>query len=336
MFRHLDNWDELYITTLPINEDDRFDRKASAALVNAATGQNAAKVRQELSADISAFANSGGGYIIFGISNDGTIDGGVSKSLKGSTHEWLDSIVSGLVEYRLPKYRIKVIEPQRPDSQITPGNAVYVVQIPDSEAAPHQAKDGRYYARMNGHNEIAPHWLVEDIRGRRRNPLLEGYVEFNVGQTEWFRDKGIITTRLWPVCHLSNVGRVTAKEVSLVFNYPESARTVYNAIRNLVRCETDSDRRQLTFHLLAPIHPTQSVPVIVGETQLTLEYGTFAELQTRKRIHEIEFSSMAYPENASPVPIEASFACERVSKHLREALVSQFGWTDPHAGTYRP
>src|SRR5260370_41600067 len=50
----------------------------------------------------------------------------------------------------------------------------YIVDMPDSERAPHQSKrDSKYYVRLGGRSQPASHKLIEDIRNRRRHPVLE-------------------------------------------------------------------------------------------------------------------------------------------------------------------
>ena len=72
-------WDEEYILALPL-EDDTLERKGSRALDLTLSGVDENKVRDELAKRLSAFANSGGGRIIYGASNDGKIDrGGISR-----------------------------------------------------------------------------------------------------------------------------------------------------------------------------------------------------------------------------------------------------------------
>jgi hypothetical protein len=64
--------------------------------------------------------------------------------------------------------------PKAAGSVIGPDKALYIVDIPDSERAPHQSKrDSRYYVRLGGRSQPASHKLIEDIRNRRRHPVLE-------------------------------------------------------------------------------------------------------------------------------------------------------------------
>jgi hypothetical protein len=162
----LEEWDEDYLSTLPIDEDHRFDRKSSVDLIDLASSSHGRK-RKSVSKDLSAFANSRGGYLIYGISDDGKIDGGVPLDLKSGTIEWLHAYLPGLIEPQPETLQIKRIEGRLdPPSSIKTGHAVIVVQVPDSERAPHQACDFCYYIRMGDQSKPAEHWQIEDIRSR--------------------------------------------------------------------------------------------------------------------------------------------------------------------------
>jgi hypothetical protein len=82
-----------------------------------------------------------------------------------------------------------MITGSRDGSAIKHGNAIYVIEVPDSDDAPHQAKDLRYYVRISGHNQPAPHWMIEDIRSRRRDPRIDGYICFRFQHAEHLHDR---------------------------------------------------------------------------------------------------------------------------------------------------
>src|SRR2546423_13216683 len=97
--------------------------------------------REEISKDISAFANSDGGIIIYGVEEDKKhfpvkIDDGVDRSI--CSHERLEQIIHGNITPRIDDLRIYPIP-------ISVDSYVYVVEIPKSHRGPHQAADNRYY-----------------------------------------------------------------------------------------------------------------------------------------------------------------------------------------------
>ena len=61
-------------------------------------------VLDELAKQLSAFANTGGGRIVYGVDNAGAIDnGGIARVLKGRqpTKEWLEDLIPALTEFEI-------------------------------------------------------------------------------------------------------------------------------------------------------------------------------------------------------------------------------------------
>jgi len=186
--RPVRNWDEAYLLSLP-KEDNEFERKGARKL-DLTLGADENDVLNELAKQLSAFAHSGGGKIIYGLKDDGTVDGGISTVMKkGGTKEWLERQSAALTEYEIVGANVFEIESSIANSQIDIGKAVYVIDVPDSDRAPHQSRrDLRYYVRLGSQSLPASHRMIEDIRSRLRHPRLdfseislEG-VEYRAGQ----------------------------------------------------------------------------------------------------------------------------------------------------------
>jgi hypothetical protein len=123
---------------------------------------------------VSAFANSGGGHLVIGIKDNGTLDG-VPKIYKGrqSTKDWLEQTIPEVVSYPLQDFRVHEVDPSTPTS-IPPGHVVIVIDIGDSEIAPHQDTFSKiYYHRVSGHSVPAPHLYLEILRSREKYPSKE-------------------------------------------------------------------------------------------------------------------------------------------------------------------
>lgn len=138
-----------------------MDFKAAGAIDRAKT--------DEISKDISAFANSDGGVIIYGItekdhvaSEKSFIDGNVY------TKEWLEQIINSKI-YR-PIEGITIF-PLREHNNIS--KSIYVVRIPRSNMTPHMAADHRYYKRQNFKNVPLEEYEVRDLFGRKANSSLK-------------------------------------------------------------------------------------------------------------------------------------------------------------------
>ncbi|WP_269538126.1 AlbA family DNA-binding domain-containing protein [Cerasicoccus fimbriatus] len=129
---------------------------------------------------VSAFANTGGGRLILGVhdgnkTGDRFIDGGIPLDFKRpNTFEWLNNQISALVDPPLQDFSIQVIERKDETSKIEPGRAVIVIDIGDSEQAPHQStKDLLFYGRLGGKSQPLSHRFIMDIANRRKHPVID-------------------------------------------------------------------------------------------------------------------------------------------------------------------
>ena len=90
---------------------------------------------KEIAKDVSAFANSDGGCIIYGIEEDKhlpkKIDSGVDHDKY--TREWLENVITSNISPRIDGITISPIP-------LSPDNSVYIVDIPKSSRGPHQAQ----------------------------------------------------------------------------------------------------------------------------------------------------------------------------------------------------
>lgn len=159
-----ERWTEAEIVSLPSGEHDYFERKSGAFL-------KVAEFREKLAKAISAFANSGGGHLVIGVQDNGSIDG-VPKIHKGrtTTRDWLEQTVPHLVNYPLQDFRVHEVEPDT-NSAIPMDYVVIVIDIGDSIQAPHQSAVTKvYHYRAGGRSERAPHHFLEMLRGREKYP----------------------------------------------------------------------------------------------------------------------------------------------------------------------
>jgi hypothetical protein len=212
-------WDEAYVLSLPSGEFDWVEFKSSRLLDLLLPRVKEADVRNELSKQLSAFSNSGGGALVYGIADpvagqplqvDG---GGVSVDCKDkSTKEWLEDIIPNLVEFPITRFNVYPIGPSDAASGIAAGKAIFVIEIPDSEQAPHQATDRKYYARIGGKSVPVSHRFVADIFGRSKYPQLE----MVFGVTRGAEDDDLLILRAW--CR--NSGRVLARFVVIEILLP--------------------------------------------------------------------------------------------------------------------
>jgi hypothetical protein len=130
------------------------------------------KSKNEISKDVSAFANSIGGTIIYGIKEDGhvpvEIDDGFDP--REITKEWIELVIDSKISPRIEGIEIMPIETK----ETKPGRYVYVVNIPQSTKAPHQASDKKYYKRYNFRSAPMEDYEIRDVANRRTilRPLI--------------------------------------------------------------------------------------------------------------------------------------------------------------------
>lgn len=101
--------------------------------------------KKDIAKDVSAFANSDGGIIVYGIREENHKAVSITF-INGNdfTKEWLEQVINTGVQRHIPGLQIFPIR-NNGDVQQT----VYVVKVPRSADAPHISKDNRYYKRNN-------------------------------------------------------------------------------------------------------------------------------------------------------------------------------------------
>lgn len=153
-----------YLIENEVEENIHLDYKSSGALAKDD------KKRSEITKDVSSFANSDGGIIVYGLSEKEHKPDSISY-VDGSifTKEWLENVIN-MIQPRIDGVQIV---PVRNGSNIK--ESIYVVKIPRSQSAPHMAKDKRYYKRFNFSSEPMEDYEVKDIFCRALKPDLSVY-----------------------------------------------------------------------------------------------------------------------------------------------------------------
>jgi predicted HTH transcriptional regulator len=133
--------DLLKLIEVGVKENIELDYKACGALAQTDGKKN------EISKDVSAFANSAGGTIVYGIVENGHIPVRIDEGFEPEliSKEWLEQVINSRIHRRIDGIIINQIELV----QSAPGKVSYVVYVPQSSKAPHQAADKKFYKRFN-------------------------------------------------------------------------------------------------------------------------------------------------------------------------------------------
>ena len=220
------DWGEADVLALPTHETDEFERKGSKKLDLTLPGVKEGDVLDELAKQLSAFSNTGGGQIIYGVANNGAVDaGGVASSVrrKQSTKEWLEDVIPTLTEFEIVGFNVYEITAGSGPSTIENRKGLYVVDVPDSDRVPHQStRDQKYYVRLGGKSRPARHRLIEDIRSRQKYPQLQvSRIQLEVSNLPFSLETTdrvpIIDGEIRVTFHISleNVGQIMAKNTCL-------------------------------------------------------------------------------------------------------------------------
>lgn len=258
-------WTEAALQSLDAHEYDYQEFKGSLWLSR--DREVVGAFLHMLSKQVSAFANGAGGRIFIGLDDEGHIDGGVPVDLRpGGTRSWLEDVVPGSVSPGLRAFNVFEVE-GGPGSAIQPGHAVYIIEVPPSEDAPHQANDHRYYLRIAGKSRPMGHIHVEDVMRRTRHPRL-GLARLSpFGEPEYISsDPRGPKAQLCFRATLHNLGRTLAHHVGLEVVLPRPL--VNGEVRKRMLAEPGTTLSQepgaLTFFRYhpTPIFPGQQIQVL--------------------------------------------------------------------------
>lgn len=180
---------------------------------------------KKLAKAISAFANTYGGWLFFGVQECSSDDGykagsfpGISKNnlnivlqrLRQSTSEYLNPV---------PYFEHKILEGPCNNIELREDTVIIVIEIPESHAAPHIHKDGRIYRRVADSSEPkheTDRFILDQLwnRGETVRKKIREWIlrdpQFSKGETEipyarlllsidpWQRKKSPLYSSLFP------------------------------------------------------------------------------------------------------------------------------------------
>jgi len=170
---------------------------------------------------VSAFANSDGGTIIYGLSEINHKASSLSP-IDGTvlTKEWLENVITSGIQQKIEDL---IIEPVRLDGCIE--KTVYVVKVPVSHRAPHMVK-GAFYKRYNFKSVPMEEYEVRHTYGRKQKVILENkQVHMAISNLKtWQTDNFFLFTVDY---HLKNIGNSVAESYRLRCELPNFVELDY-------------------------------------------------------------------------------------------------------------
>ncbi len=186
-----------------VEESLNLDYKAAGALAKT-DGK-----RKEITKDVSAMANSDGGIIIYGVTENGHLPDAIDPvDRQEFSKEWLDNVISNI----RPNIEGLVIHPVSVGG--TESDAIYVVDIPQSHTA-HQALDKRYYKRVGFKSRPMEDYEIRDVMGRLQYPRIDlsFRIPYHVNEENVFQFCDLEVT-------MQNTGSIFARYVVAFLHVP--------------------------------------------------------------------------------------------------------------------
>jgi len=231
-------WDQARVQSYiddEVEESLNLDYKAAGEL------ENKPVKKKDITKDISAFANSDGGIIIYGISEHPTDRHLPSRidpvNRQDFSKEWLEHVI-GNIRPRIDGLLIHPVPIGGSNSDV-----VYIVQIPQSHTA-HQATDKRYYKRHNFESVPMDDYEIRDVMNRLQHPRIE--LDFrlrNVRRRNGSYDLEIFMANTGSVYALYVVARI---EVPLRMVHDLSKHGVFDSRRRIDHEKVATFRRDNT------------------------------------------------------------------------------------------
>ena len=238
----------------------------------------------KITKSISAFANSNGGVLIYGIHEEDQqpkyisyIDGNVF------TNEWLEQIIGNIHR----KVKVEII-PVRLNDDLS--KTIYVVRIPESTDAPHMATDGKYYRRMNFQVVAMEEYEVRNLYYRK------DFGELSIDENFLMRYDGLDSKddsrhNFEIIFSVTNTSSVVEKEYKMTLNFIQAEGMSLNWERDQGYIGTPNPNKvSVSTSRMIPIFPNENLAIMritVGLASASIE----SNLANAKLIEFLHHSS---------------------------------------------
>ena len=219
------------------------------------------KKKAEIAKDVSAFANSAGGYIVYGISEENHKASSISP-IDGTifTKEWIEQVIQSRIQRKIDGLSIKPVRINQDLKQ-----SVYVVAVPESPSAPHMTSDKKFYKRFNFESVQMEEYEVRSLYNRKEKTKLIIDNIITTREIE-YEDEGegkIAYVNL--SFQIENIGRAVEKDYKLLikFNFTNYSFK-YDPLRNdknFNHSVIERNRRMISFFGVSPIFPDEVLTI---------------------------------------------------------------------------
>ncbi len=264
------------LISLCVEESITLDYKAADSL------EITDKKKSEIAKDISAFANSAGGHIIYGINEINHKPTSISP-IDGIqiTKEWLEQVIQTRIQRKIEGL---IIQPIRINQDIK--TTVYVVKVPESSLAPHMTSDKKFYKRYNFESVQMEEYEIRNLYNRKeKTKLLIDNIITTRTQVSENNENG--KTTYWQLSfQIENIGNAIEKYYKLAIelnfkNYSIKFDPVRNE-KNFNHSVTKDDNRIISLYGVSPIFPGETMTIghidfglLDAESEKTIKNGQF-------------------------------------------------------------
>jgi predicted HTH transcriptional regulator len=219
------------------------------------------KKKAEIAKDVSAFANSAGGYIVYGISEEGHKASSISP-IDGTifTKEWIEQVIQSRIQRKIDGLSIKPIRINQDLKQ-----SVYIVGIPESPSAPHMTSDKKFYKRFNFESVQMEEYEIRNLYNRKEKTKLIIDNIITTREIE-YEDEGYGKIAYVNLSfQIENIGRAVEKDYKLLikFNFTNYSFK-YDPLRNdksFNHSVIEGNKRMISFFGVAPIFPDEVLTI---------------------------------------------------------------------------
>lgn len=172
--------------------------------------------KNEIAKDISAFANSDGGILIYGINEINHIADSLSF-VDGNlfTKEWLENVIQSRINRSLPNIEVHPIRFNGDFSK-----SVYIIKIARSHHAPHMTADKKYYRKLNFQVVQMEEYEIRDAYNRVNKTALD-FDDLIISSIRPYMQSGRISEARYKInFQIKNIGTTIESQYKLEVYVP--------------------------------------------------------------------------------------------------------------------